>query len=103
MNLFVDGEFTSHSGIRLPFKIDCDALTDADIDTIANVISQRFNFSYVYGIPRGGERLASALRKYRIGNTKLTLIVDDVLTTGSSMEEARRQFMRPTQGVVIFA
>ena len=105
-DLFVDGEFTSHSGLRLPFKIDCDVLTDGDIDTLASAISRRLvRFSAVYGIPRGGVRLADALA--RLGGTGSQLdpllIVDDVLTTGASMREARDRFGPNTIGIVIFA
>jgi hypothetical protein len=101
--LFVDGEFKSHSGAVLPFKIDCDALSAADIETLAEEISRRFRFGSVFGVPRGGERLAEALRDHISFDDPTTLIVDDVLTTGASMEDARERFGSPTIGVVIFA
>jgi orotate phosphoribosyltransferase len=105
MNLFVDGEFTAHSGETLPFKIDCDALTDADFATLAAKISRRMvRFRDVYGIPRGGVRLGLALLRYCTGSPlDPMLIVDDVLTTGRSMEEARKRFGPNTIGAVIFA
>ena len=89
--LFTLGEFTSHSGLTLPFKIDCDALTDADLACLADVIANRHAFSRAVGVPRGGLRLAVALQPYI--NPRLTsiMIVDDVLTTGKSMEDTRNE------------
>lgn len=105
MTLFVDGEFTAHSGETLPFKIDCDALTDGDIQTLAAEIDRRcVLFRDVHGIPRGGQRIAEALDQYCTGSPlDPLLIVDDVLTTGQSMEEARARFGPNTIGAVIFA
>jgi hypothetical protein len=100
LSLFRMGAFTSHSGIRLQWKIDCDALTDADLHALAFVLSQRLAFSSVVGIPRGGLRLAAALEPFV--TTGPTLIVDDVLTTGRSMDEMRKQHPGSI-GAVIFA
>lgn len=98
--LFVNGELTSHSGLSLPYKIECDALSDAEIATIAAEVARRITFQEVIGVPRGGLRLAAALERYR-SDTGGLLIVDDVLTTGRSMEELRAGHI--AQGVVIFA
>lgn len=105
-HLFVDGEFTAHSGGTLPFKVDCDALTDGDLATLAAYVAREFPpFANVCGVPRGGLRFASALRRYETGSGRdPTLIVDDVLTTGTSMEEARSARLPGNVfGVVIFA
>lgn len=104
--MFVKGNVILNSGEESFFKIECDHLTDEDIETLALIISDRLWFSSVVGVPRGGERLASALRKYEFWSQddKLpTLIVDDVLTTGRSMEEFRNKVPGDTIGVVIFA
>jgi len=86
-NLFVDGEFTSHSGLKLSYKVDCNVLTDADIECCARQIAERVSFRTVEGIPRGDLRLAECLKKYTtVGGEYDLLIVDDVLTTGKSME-----------------
>lgn len=99
LNLITVGKFTAHSGDVLDFKIECDALTDEDFSSLASIIAKRFRFGDVEGIPRGGIRLATALQPYvSVGPT---LIVDDVLTTGHSMENARRAVT--DRGVVIFA
>ncbi len=90
MTLFKRGEFTSHSGRKLGFKIECDALVDDDIECIAEYIASKTSFGLVQGIPRGGTRLADALEKYVEPDAPFNiLLVDDVLTTGASMEMAK--------------
>ena len=90
MTLFEKGAFTSHSGHELPYKIDCDALTDDDIGCIAFIIASETSFGIVEGIPEGGRRLAAALERYAKPDAPFNiLVVDDVLTTGASMEAAK--------------
>jgi len=103
MALFQNTEFTGHAGGTLPFKIECDELSDADIETLAKIIARKFSLKEVQGIPRGGDRLAKALEKYCSPVGETVLLVDDVLTSGMSMEEARRELGDSVQGVVIFA
>lgn len=103
-NLFGLTNFASHSGIPLKWKIDCDALTDEDIETLAFIISEQFKFRSVYGVPTGGTRLAKALEKYCSKEALSSLLIDDVLTTGKTMEEARKSLNATyTHCVVIFA
>jgi len=91
-----------HSGQESFFKIDCDALSDEDIRALALLIADRVAFSEVVGVPRGGLRLAEALECFAIPmNEPVLLIVDDVLTTGGSMEAWRAG--RDAIGFVIFA
>ncbi len=104
-SLFMLEPFTSHSGVRLDWKIDCDALTEAELECIAFIIHNQFSrIKWVVGIPQGGVRLANVLRsKYVCRHSKgITLIVDDVLTTGASMEKAREAHPGAS-GAVIFA
>jgi len=103
MDLFLNESFVSHAGINLDFKIDCDALSDGDLETIAKRISRHFIFGKIYGVPRGGLRLAAALEQFRSPNCETTLIVDDVFTTGTSMEDARLTVGMDSVGVVIWA
>lgn len=100
MNLFQTGKFISHAGHELNWKIECDALSDSDWDCLASIIRDRTRFGSVYGIPRGGVKLANALEKYVTPNHPLRLVVDDVYTTGKSM----RDVMEPRDlGFVVFA
>lgn len=89
--LFKLGEFTLHSASKTKWKIDADALTDKDIQCLAFMLSEKLPpFSSVVGVPRGGLRIAKALEKY-VSTEGPVLVVDDVFTTGKSLEEAVRQ------------
>lgn len=88
MKLFQDGDFTSHAGLPLQWKLECDAITDEEWRCIAKMIMdyQDRPFSEAVGIPRGGLKLAEALNEYASGNSDdFPLICDDVFTTGTSM------------------
>lgn len=100
--LFNSDEFVSNAGVKLSWKIECDGLDDADLQTLAQVISDKIEFCSVYGIPRGGIQIADALRRY-CSQHGPHLIVDDVLTTGGSMELARQRFDGDVVGVVLFS
>ena len=105
-NLFNWGKFKSHSGKELDFKIECGALTDVDLDCLAEIIASKNRFKKVIGIPKGGTRLAAKLKKYTQYNSNTLLIVDDVLTTGQSMnlaKEYHHSHYFNIFGVVIFA
>lgn len=102
-NLFQYGAFKSHSGLHLPDKIDCDALTSADWDTAAAWVARKISFQDVVGIPRGGLMFASALQQYKRADGHWhMLIVDDVLTTGRSMFEYRQKYPG-AKGAVLFS
>ena len=101
--LFEWGEFTSHSGLTLSWKIKCDSLTDRDWATIARAISGQIEFRAVVGVPTGGLKFAKALLVYLKKKASLTLLVDDVLTTGKAMEELRASCPEPVRGIVLFA
>jgi len=103
MNLFQRKDFVLHSGGVAHYKIECNALTDEDLETLAWIVAQKGPFCAVYGVPTGGVRFAQALEKH-ISNRGVRLIVDDVLTTGMSMEQAKEQLLwHDAVGVVIFA
>jgi len=108
--LFQWGPFTLHSGGTSSFKIECDALTDGDWRTLAHLLAERIGpVDHIAAVPRGGFRLADALASvvtWVVGGP--ILIVDDVLTTGASMEAARRRYIetgewREIRGAVVFA
>ena len=102
LNLFQTGKFKLHSGKTSNFKINCDALTDDDLETFAQLISNNLDWNIVIGVPTGGKALANKLVQYNNPKSINVLIVDDVLTTGASMEQYQFiDFVRI--GVVIFA
>lgn len=104
MSLFKSGVFRLHSGEVSDFFIDCDSLADDDWKALAEIISQRCKFKDVWGIPEGGMKLRDYLSLHCTDDDSLpTLIVDDVLTTGTSMERARNIAEGNVIGWVVFA
>ena len=107
MDLFEKKDFTTKSGVDLDWKIECDALTSGDIETIAWLLSEiTDDYRDVIGVPDGGLALAREMKQYATGNDDNPLmIVDDVWTTGRSMHALRGE-LRPWRdviGAVIFA
>lgn len=109
-NLFRNGTFKLHSGETSNFKIECDALSTDDLVAIVRLIAGKYDFRNVFGIETGGELLGAMLRKHNNRNSDTYLIVDDVLTTGNSMEHAKKLLFKrimpsimKIQGIVIFA
>ena len=109
MNLFQSVDFKSHAGLDLSWKIEMDALEDEEWVTISQMILELSEpFREAIGVPRGGTRLGKLLNQHGTGKKdNPILIVDDVLTTGGSMEEFKRKrlFRNPTKyiGWVVFA
>lgn len=108
MTLFVKKHFISHNNLPLSWKVECDALNPDDWEWAAARTAERFSFCDVYGIPQGGTIFEKHLRPYIRPDGDFFLIVDDVLTTGDSMDEARhatrtRHSELPRIGVVLFA
>ena len=116
--LFQLGEFVLHSSEHSRWKIDCDALTDEDYETLAWVVAKGINvkFSWVTPILRGGYLFAEKLKAYQTKNLHKPeadpiLIVDDVLTTGKSFEKTRDRILKYSTdkgktdiiGIVVFA
>lgn len=99
--MFKAGRFELHSGEQSNFLIDCETLTDADLEALAEQIAARVPpFGQVEGVANGGLRIAEVLSKHAGGPSGQLLIVDDVLTSGGSMEEQRAG--REAYGAVIF-
>ena len=107
LSLFQLGNFTLSSGIKSNFKVECDALTRDDWDALGALVREIVpEFCMVLGVPTGGLGLAEALSRYSGPNGPI-LLVDDVLTTGASMENLKARVVnyqeRPIVGVVAFA
>jgi hypothetical protein len=90
VNLFQLGDFVLHDGRYSRFKIECDALAAGDWDALAVMLLDALPFRYgeVEGVPSGGYPLAGRMRQWSKPGERL-LIVDDVLTSGGSMEQQR--------------
>ncbi len=106
--LFKRESFRSHSGIILPWKIECDALETEDWIWAAARVAERFSFHACKGVPRGGLPFAKALSAHCDEGSPNVLICDDVLTTGGSIESTRNHLLlkggtSPIIGVVLFA
>lgn len=109
--LFVDQPFTTHSGLHAEHKIECDALSGLDLKTLAKAMRRITGpVRWAYGVPRGGLQLAEMFNKYYITTvedpTAQILIIDDVFTTGRSMEKERAKLQEgaiPIIGMVVFA
>ena len=99
VSLFERGLFKLHSGGQSDWRINSEALTWDDLDTIAFWLSDRIGrYGLVVGIPEGGRRLAECFRRYSTSGP--LLIVDDVLTTGASMEAERARHSQEVIGAV---
>ena len=119
IDLFQMGEFTLHSGKKSKWKIDCDALTIMEYKTLAWIVGKEWGLKFVFVECIGGAvkkdrvtntyNFATELRNYGTGDFKdPILIVDDVLTTGASMERRKEECEDmygdyEVIGVVIFA
>ncbi len=100
ISLFQTGSFKSHSGEILPWKIACDTLSLDDWECLALMLSEMIGpFGSVEGVPKGGIPFANALGKHVTQGP--LLIVDDVFTTGRSMETHRAG--RRSVGAVAFS
>lgn len=109
MSLFRLGEFTLNSGQKSRFKIDCDALTAGDWETLAAMAAEVLPpFGSVLGVPYGGVPFATALERYAVPDASKTLLLaEDVVTTGGAIERYRAGFDRVADwtiaGVCVFA
>lgn len=103
------GDFTLNSGAKSSYKLECDHFSDEAWKGFAELIRIMVPlFSEVVGVPRGGLKLAEYLKPYANPSSPLTLIVDDVLTTGGSMERLRKTHLKANGvgtyiGAVVFA
>ena len=107
-HLFIEEDFTGHSGGQVDWKIEMDALDEAEWKCIARMIMEHETrpFQAAIGIPRGGLTLSTYLNEYSTQNPEDPyLIVDDVLTTGGSMDEFKEEHFKNKKvvGWVVFS
>ncbi len=106
--LFRFGKFTLHSGEVSEWKIDCDALTQDDWDALAGMAASLVHpFGAVYDCGGASMQFAAALREYSAHNSA-PLVVDDVFTTGRTMQQVRMEVLpkgaaMSAKGLVVFA
>jgi len=93
IDLFQKIEFTSHAGLDLKWKIEMDALSHGEWECITQMIMELSPpFREAIGIPRGGSVLGKLLNQHGTGKEEDPIcIVDDVLTTGMSMNTYREE------------
>ena len=110
MSLFQKVDFKSHSGLNLSWKIECDEISKKEWKCLAEMIMdyEKRQFQAALGIPRGGIILGTYLNEYSTQNIEDPyLIVDDVLTTGGSMDDFVNSYFRNRKpnyfGWVVFA
>ncbi len=88
------GEYSLNSGLTSDYKLVADAFIRANIKGLPKLISRMVGpFGSVYGVSRGGLKLAERLKPLVFngtlgGHLVPHLIVDDVLTTGRSLQRA---------------
>lgn len=100
MDLFQSGNFTLASGAKSEWKIECDAISDNEWNTLAKMAVEILPpFGSVEGVPTGAVKFADALRIYATQGP--LLIAEDVVTTGGSMERFRNG--RDAIGVAVFS
>lgn len=88
MSLFQKKTFIGAGGLKLTWKIECDALSYEDWEAIAAICAPQLpRFSKAIGIPRGGKSLADRMDCFATAGKHPVLVVDDVWTTGRSMRE----------------
>ena len=108
MNIFQQVDFKSHAGLDLRWKIECDGVSKKEWKCLAEMILdyEKRPFQSAIGIPRGGVFLGALLNEYSTQKfDDPYLIVDDVLTTGGSMVDFRKEHFsgKETFGWVVFA
>jgi len=117
--IFQTGEFKLASGHQSDFKIECDYLTYSDIYTLVRQVRKKVRYKEAVGVLTGGLRLAQSFNLLNKQETQPDhlpiydwLFVDDVYTTGGSIERIASDVMgynvgeaynRYFMGVVLFA
>ena len=101
----IQGPATLSSGRMSAFKVECDALTDDEVEAHCDLLAMALPpFGRLAGVPRGGVRVAHYLSRHLDPSSPTWLVVDDVWTTGGSMARFMAENDIPThRGAVLFA
>jgi orotate phosphoribosyltransferase len=103
MNLFRLGRYTLHSGAESFYKVECEAFSPDDWKCLAYLLACRLPpFGAAVGVPRGGLPLADALGDYVTPGHPLTVVADDVYTTGNSLRAVRASVSGEHVAAVVF-
>lgn len=105
MSLFIKENTILNSGRKSEFKIECDSLDIGDWECLAYLASKKIKFKSIVSVPSGGDIFARCLEQYKTDDESLpTVICDDVLTTGGSMDRKRKELNNNNViGIVAFA
>lgn len=112
MSLLEQGDFTLHSGDKSWWKINCDAFKGQEAILARMIWEKLFPMDHYEQVIHPESRsesivhsLAKELRKDCWKTSVNILLIDDVLTTGKSMEELKATINQEqyfVHGVVIF-
>lgn len=102
-SIFQRGDFLLNSGVHSGWKLELDEATDAEMSVFAYMAMQTARiplFGSVCPVPKGkseslidnAQRIADAMLPYVVPGINSTLIVDDVYTTGGSINQARLDY-----------
>ena len=73
--LFESGDFISHAGLPLKWKLECDAIHPTEWKALAKMVMDysKKDLYKAVGIPRGGIPFADAMNEYASGNQMIKL------------------------------
>ena len=105
-HLFQYGKFSLSSRRQSRLKLECNALTSADLDTCALLLQYILPaFDFAVGVSTGGDALAYRMQAFQTVETlnpRQILIIDDVFTTGASICKERDKLKKKGPTAVIF-
>lgn len=99
ISVFQLGSFEMSHGV-MPWRIDPEQLSLDDWEALALMLAETIRFGEVEPVGMPSIPFANALQRHVVSGQPL-LIVDSVMYTGKTMEEARRG--RRSIGAVVFA